>query len=310
MNAKKAAPLILALVLGLFAFWMMLHMINKQQSAGKAPPRPMVVIAKGNVDAGTVLGPDNLMTGEISADAVPTTVFKDPAELMGRVASVPIIDGQVITQTLLAPKGVGAGLQAVVPVGMRAVTLDINEITGVAGNVVPGCHVDVIQTFHDDRTGEQMARTIVQNVQVTAIGMHHNAGDPPDSNVHSVTVLVTPANAELLELASMTGRPRLSLRSGNDLNLVQTPGVTLTDLKGRDSAHRDVYNTVQSDVVGDVPTTQPDGTTVLTSASTRPSEQPSQWTMHVVRGGTETEVRFSLRKPVATLIGQDADEEP
>ncbi|MGD1276924.1 MAG: Flp pilus assembly protein CpaB [Tepidisphaeraceae bacterium] len=292
MNLKKVTPLILALCLGLLTLWMATRLLMRQQAESAAQPqRPQVVVARQNIDAGSVLTDENLTRSEVAVDSLPASVFKDASEIRGRVATVPIIQGQVITETLLAAKGVGAGLQAVVPQGMRAVTLDINEITGVAGNIVPGCHVDILQTMRDDRTGDQMARTIAQNVKVTAVGMRHNPGENVDSGGRSVTVLVTPQQAELLELASATGRPRFSLRGGNDLALTSTAGVTLIDLRGHESGQKDEFNTVRPLVDVDSSTTQP---------STQPSV-PLQWTIRVVRGGTETEVRFDVRKPVAEL---------
>ena len=301
MNVKKFGPLILALGLGVVTLWMTMRFVNNQQSASAQTKRPQVVMAKENIEAGGVLTEDNLTKAELSTDIVPDTVFSDAGELLGRVASVPIVQGQIITKTLLAPKGVGAGLQAVVPLGMRAVTLEINEISGVAGNVLPGCHVDILQTLRDNVTGESLARTIAQNVLVTAVGMRHNPNDGSDGGGHSVTVLVTPVQAEMLELAAATGRPRLILRGGNDLALVDTPDMTLNDLRGHQSGHKDNFNTVDPGVASAAaPGAQP-GMTMLAgaAATTQPSE--SSWTMQVVRGNNEQQVKFALRKPVAQI---------
>lgn len=306
MNAKKVAPLVLALILGLCAFYMALRVISKQKQTTVQTQRPEVVIAKVNIDAGQVLTDDVLDKGEISTDVLPTTVFQNTGDVSGRVATVPIIQGQAITQTLLAPKGVGGGLQAVVPMGMRAMTLDVNEITGVAGNIVPGVHIDVLQTFHDDRTGDQMSRTIVQNVKVTAVGMHHNPGDQPDGGAHSITVLVSPQEAETLELASMTGRPRFTLRNTNDLDLVDTSGVTLTELKGRESNQKDQDNGMVTPVINVAPSTQPAVNISYADPATRPSPQPSTWTMHIIHGEVDQEVKFKLQKPIAELLSPDS----
>jgi Flp pilus assembly protein CpaB len=188
------------------------------------------------------------------------------------------------------------------------VTLEINEISGVAGNVTPGCHVDILQTLRDDATGGSIARTIAQNVLVTAVGMRHNPGDGSDGGGHSVTVLVTPVQAEMLELASSTGRPRLSLRSGNDLNLVDTPDMTLADLRGHQSGQKDNFNTVDPGMAtAATPTTQP-GLTALAagmsggSSSSTPAED--SWVMQVVRGNNEQQVKFAIRNK--TLSQQDS----
>src|SRR5208282_4456084 len=156
----------------------------------------------------------------------------------------------------LAPKGMGPGMQAAVPLGMRAVTVEINEMTGVAGYLSPGCHVDVIQTLKDDKTGQPTARTLAQNVKITAIGVRHNPQDG-DGGGRSITLLVTPAQAELMELCSTLGHPRFSLRNGNDLAVSEPKGITLAELLGHHT-NREEFETALA-------TTQP--STVLTSVN-------------------------------------------
>jgi pilus assembly protein CpaB len=204
---------------------------------------------------------------------------------MGRVTVVPLLQGQAVTSTLLAPRGMGPGLQAAVPMGMRAETIEINEMTGVAGYLVPGCHVDVIQTLRDNKTGLPLARTLAQNVKVTAVGMRHNPQDG-DGGGRSVTVLVTPPQAELLELCAAIGHPRFTLRNGNDLTPIDPKGVTMAELMGH---HRDEFEEAEGPA-----STQP--STLLASATTRPSNTDSdsdQWTIIEIRGGSASEARFA-----------------
>jgi pilus assembly protein CpaB len=289
MNVKKMAPLIVALILGGIAAKMAFDFIQKRQSGISSELKhPQMVVAKRNVEAGTALTEEDLSLGDISSDAVPETAFTSVDQLLGRVTVVQLLQGQAITSTLLAPRGMGPGLQAAVPLGMRAVTVEINEMTGVAGYLVPGCHVDVIQTLRDNKTGLPTARTLAQNVKITAVGMRHNPQDG-DGGGRSITLLVTPAQAELLELSSTLGRPRFTLRNGNDLAAVEPKGITLTELLGHHS-NRDDFETAIS-------TTQP--STVLTSASstTRPSNLDAdndQWTIIEIRGGSASEAKFAL----------------
>ncbi len=174
-----------------------------------------------------------LQLGDLSSDTVPDTLFRNITDVSGRVATVPLIQGQAISTTLLAAKGASAGLGAAIPPGFRAMTMEINEFSGVAGYIQPGSHVDVILSMRNEQTGASMARTIVQDVKIAAVGMRHNPGDPPDSGGgRSVTVLVTPQQAEVLELASSAGRPRLALRNNNDLFPVQSAGVSFADIRG------------------------------------------------------------------------------
>jgi pilus assembly protein CpaB len=294
---KKAAPLVVALILGLLAAKMAWDMVQRRQSVSQNVKHPQMVIAKQAIAAGAAIQPDDLTMGDVSSDVVPENVFRNPDELVGRVAEVPIVQGQAIMGTLLAPRGVQPGLQAIVPPGMRAMTLEIDELRGVAGNLNAGSHIDILQTMHNEKTGLTVARMIAQNVLITAVGMHRSPQDPDQNGGgHSVTVLVTPQQTELLTLAMATGRPNLVLRSSNDLAPVATRGVTINDLLGGHLADRQELG---SSLPLPAPTSQPSAdastrpSTYTADATTRPME-PEEWTMQIVRGTAEQNVKFAL----------------
>jgi len=296
MYVKMVAPLVIALVLGLVAAKMAFDFVQKRQNSGASETKKLqIVVAKRPVDAGQVLTDEDLALGEVSSDAVPDTVFRSSDQVVGRVTIVAIVQGQAVSTTLLAPRGVGPGLQATVPIGMRAVTVDINEITGVAGYLVPGCHVDVLQTLRDDKTGMPVAHTLAQNIKVTACGQKH--GPDGDGGGRSVTLLVTPQQAEMFELASSVGKPRFILRGGNDLAVAETKGVTLAELVERKSSRNDEFNTVAPVIIQE-PSTQPSAaaaTVQQVSATTRPTISPEddQWTVEIIRGSSESDVKFA-----------------
>jgi pilus assembly protein CpaB len=282
--------LLIALVMGLCAVFVAMNMMSKKGGVA-AIKRNQVVVALRPVDAGSALNEEDLTTMDIAGEAMPDTAFKSPADLLGRVTEVPLIANQVITATVLAPKNAPPGMGAIIPGGMRAVTLDINEVTGVAGYLLPGSHVDVIQTFHDIKTGYPVTKTIVQNVLVSAIGTRRNPNDPNDTGGggHSVTVFVTPKQAELLELASSVGRQRLSLRNGNDLSPIDSNGASLAELLGTDKAST---APVVTPVDTNTPATQP--TNPFAEAPPAPTTQPAneQWTVEVVNGTDVAQARF------------------
>ncbi len=293
MNVKKIAPLVVALILGGIAAKMAFNFVKNRSQNTTEAKRTQIVIAKRNIDAGDVLTTDDLTMGDVASEAVPDTVFTSPDQLVGRVTVVPLIQGQAITTTLLAPRGVGPGLQATVPIGMRAVTVDISEITGVAGYLIPGCHVDLLQTVKDPKTGLPVARTLAQNVKILAVGMKHNPSDG-DGGGRSVTLLVTPEQAELVELASQIGRTRLSLRSGNDLAMVQTKEYTFAELVGTHTPSPDDFDEIEP-VLTRSPSTQP-SVAMTSNATTRPSYDMynDQWIIEIIRGGNESEAKFAL----------------
>jgi Flp pilus assembly protein CpaB len=148
-----------------------------------------------------------------------------------------MVQGQPVNEQLLSPKGSGTGLQALVPSGMRAVTIEVNEFTGIAGLLNPGMNVDVVSTFRDDVSRETVTRTIVQDVKVLAVGPRITPpGDDQKDMYHSVTLLAKPHDAERIELAAFSGHPRLSLRSGRDNYTVASRGTNIGELASGDSS--------------------------------------------------------------------------
>jgi pilus assembly protein CpaB len=309
MKAKKFLPLVIALVLGLVATKVAMNMISQRQqqpAATNNAPHPQVVVAKRNIDAGEMISESDLELGDVASSALPDTVFKNPADLTGRVTVVPLIQGQAVLSTLLAPRGTSAGLQATVPAGMRALTIEINEFSGLAGYLTPGAHVDLLQTMRNDKTGDTVSRTIVQNVKIGVIGARHSDGSADVGR--SVTLLVTPQEAEVIELASMTGRPRLVLRGANDISPANTHGVSLADLRGGDSEPAQATNSgltpeevrhMIAEAMASNPQAAP-ALKMLSDATTRAAVVDEQWTVRIVRGGAESDVRFAAHKPEVT----------
>lgn len=235
MNAKKALPLVIALVLGAISARMVVKIIqnrptNAQTSQG--PKLTQVVVAARDISAGQQLGSDDLEMIAIPATATAGATFSNLDDLYGRVVAAPLVHGQAVLDSLLAPKGSGSGLQAAIPPGMRALTIDINETSGVAGYLTPGCHVDIDLSLHDDATNQMIDKCLVQNVPVTAVGTRPVIGQDITGVAHSVTLLVTPRQAEMIDLGSANGRTRLVLRNSMDHATDDLPVVTLNELAG------------------------------------------------------------------------------
>jgi pilus assembly protein CpaB len=208
--------------------------------------------------------------------------------------------------SLLAPRGSGVGLQALVPKGMRALTVEVNETTGVAGMITPGCHVDVVSTLNGANKDETLACTIVQDVLVQAVGQRLSSARNPDEKepppVRSVTLIATPRDAEAIELASSTGRTRLVLRGANDRTVTDSTGVRFVELRREDSI-------LPPFTTGTAPATQPAPNPV---ASSQPATDPftdgtrQRRTVTLIRGGTRSEVVFEVPAKAAEARSDDA----
>jgi pilus assembly protein CpaB len=160
----------------------------------------------------------------------------------GRIASSPLFAGQTIYDGQLAPRGAARGLSAMVPPGMRAITIDVNETSGLAGMLAPGCHVDAMSIIANGDAKATSAQVVVQNVLVQAVGQKlSNArpaeeGDPKkevrNDNYRSVTLIVTPRQAASIQLASSNTRMTLVLRGAGDIAASDEGSVTIADLLG------------------------------------------------------------------------------
>jgi pilus assembly protein CpaB len=314
MNWKTWAPLILAIVLGVVAAKIARDTMLKNKSAA-APTGKLakIVVVKNDIMPGSELKADDLTTANVDADKVPASSFQDPAALAGRVAEMMMVKNSPVVEQMLAPTGTGSGLQALVPTGMRAITMEVNEFSAVAGLITPGCHVDVIATIAGGDTGSQVAKTIVQNVKVTAVGQRTNVATDgsappaatPNEMYKSITMLCSPEDAEAIELACSTGRPRLVLRGGRDNDVVATAGISLGALRGQPLTS-----------VAAVPATQPTEITPAVAPTTQPTEapvahaEPPHRTVKVIRGGQESTVTMVLEQPEgATDTVTDTDHE-
>jgi pilus assembly protein CpaB len=311
MKVKTWLPLLLAVVLGLTAMKVARDMTSKRSADKKTGNGTAIVVVKNDVYAGTALTLADLGTVQISGEINREALFTSPADLDGRVMLTDAVKGTPIANAMLAPKGAGGGLQALIPDGMRAITVEINEFSGVAGNLSPGCHVDVVSTINGEG-GELLSRTVVQNVRVQAMGMRTQA--EPNGPVKSVTLLTTPREAEAIELACSTGRPRLVLRPSTDSTADESQGITVAELRGGTRATADPFAFQPTPVL--IPTSQPTQTSVATPViETKPEPRARTWQrkVQVIRGGQESIVTF---EEVATptnpkwITGTGTDELP
>ena len=141
------------------------------------PPAPIrtaanttpVVVATRDVPPGRELTADDLATADIPSGG-PGRCLQGVTDLTGRVVTSPLVKGQAVLDTLLVPTGEKAGLPALVPSGMRAMTMNIDEITGIGGMVTPGCHVNVNVMVSDEHSKQQTARTVLQDLKIVAVG--------------------------------------------------------------------------------------------------------------------------------------------
>ena len=200
-----------------------------------------VVVANGNMDVGTALRAEDLRVIDWPAKSVPEGAFQKTDELVGRGLIQPVVAFEPILPGKLSSPEAGAGLPPIIPEGMRALSVRVNDVIGVAGYVLPGTRVDVLVTVSpDDQHDNVTSKLILPNVQVLTAGTKIERDVEKDKpvSVSVVTLLVDPEEAERLTLASTEGKIQLALRNPLDKTIPATPGVRPSALFGFGAATR------------------------------------------------------------------------
>jgi Flp pilus assembly protein CpaB len=152
-----------------------------------------------------------LSTKKVPGALMPTDAFTASKDLIGRVTCMTIAPGVPITATMLAPPGTEPGLRALIPPGMRAVSVSVNEETAVAGFILPGSRVDVSAV----PKYQGPAKLILSDVEVGAVGQSMSRVSEDGKTVRmekSVTLFLKPEEVQILHAYSGTGGIRLALR--------------------------------------------------------------------------------------------------
>jgi pilus assembly protein CpaB len=221
---------LIALALGGFVSLLVYRNLQSQQSSATVPGAD-VVVAANDLQVGAKIEDGDVKMVHMPDGTFPSNCFRGTmSKVIGRGVILPISRGEFILPNKLAGENAGSGLPSLIPPGMRAVSVRVNEVVSVAGFVQPGTRVDVLLTGSPG-SGEGSAEqttTVLENVAVIATGqkLEHNAsGEAQMAPV--ITLLVSPEDAQKLTLASTQGRIQLALRNPldtreQDLNAANT----------------------------------------------------------------------------------------
>jgi pilus assembly protein CpaB len=235
MRNRIFAVLALAIIAGGGLAYGTYNAINAQPVKTVNAPTQPVVVAAADLSLGTELKKDDLTVVNFPVGHAPEGGFTKPADIIGRGLIVSMVKNEPILAAKLASKEAGSGLPPVIPAGMRAVSVRVNEVIGVAGYVLPGTRVDVLATANPTSQPQDVtSKVILSNVQVltagTRIEQDQDKGKPMQVTV--VTLLVYPEQSERLALASTEGKIQLALRNPLDQGAPETPGMKQAVLLG------------------------------------------------------------------------------
>jgi pilus assembly protein CpaB len=199
----------------------------------RAESQKQVVVAARALPVGATLDRASLKLRGMPESAVPSGGFTRIEDVVDRPVVSPIQAEEPVVEARIAAKGSGMGLAPMIPPGMRAISVRVNDVVGVSGFVLPGMRVDVLVTGRPPNANDTVTRTVLQNIAVLSAGQTiQTDGKSPSMVVPVVTLLVDPMEAEALTLANSEGKIQLLLRNSTDGAKTQTAGRQLHDLYG------------------------------------------------------------------------------
>jgi len=185
-----------------------------------------VVVAAMDLPLGTKIELGEVKLARWSADSLPDGAYTDPRQVLGSYVKNSLVANEPIVQTKLFTGDKTAGVMPLlIPFGMRAVSVPVDEVSDVAGFVLPHTRVDVLVATTGEGSGDKaFSKVILQNVEVLAVAQEVEQKKDEPEIVKVVTLLVTPQESERLALASHSGTLRLAMRNYNDNKIVLTSG--------------------------------------------------------------------------------------
>jgi pilus assembly protein CpaB len=215
-------------------------MTSRSGEPKKVEPQDLkdVVVATRPLAVGVTVKPADVRVAKTPTAAFPKGAFTKVEEVIDRPVTSNILADEPILEGRLAARGSGLGLAPIIPVGMRAVTVRVNDVAGVAGFVLPGMRVDVLVTGRPPDSNGVFTTTCLQNILVLSAGTTIQADSRGQAiQAPTVTLLVSPDQAEILTLANSEGHIQLVLRNGSDQTIEKPPGRELAELYGLKRAH-------------------------------------------------------------------------
>lgn len=233
MAAKPKAVIIvggLAVVIAaVAAYFLYTYLKTQEQKVKEAVATEKIVVAAAEIPMGNTIDVKQLKTADWPKANMPQGAFLLTDQVAGRIAIQSFAAGDPITESKLVPKEGPAGvLSYKIPEGHRAMTVGVDQVAGVAGFINPGNMVDVVLTALPPGGKLTVSKIVLQNVPILAIGQIVDQKEGKPVVVPTVTMDVSPGDAEKLAIASTQGKLQLVLRRLGDKEVAKTVGATIT----------------------------------------------------------------------------------
>ena len=226
MALKGSTHIVLAVLAGIIGVIAIRQVVSVKQKTATDTIN-QVVVADAEITSGTALTPNMVRLTDWPKQITPPNAATAIAQVDKRVVMVPLVKGEPILLSKLAPEGSAAGLGGLLQGEMEAFTVKVDDVSGVAGFIHPGSRVDVLMIMPSiQNTNEHLSKLILQDLKVLTAGqVWEQTGVNKPVAVNTVTLEVTPQQAEILNLASTQGKIRLTLRSLANKKVTQTDGI-------------------------------------------------------------------------------------
>jgi len=237
MQNRLKIALVVAIFFGLVAAYGIYNFLSHQQKEADTlrAANQDIIVAAQDIPPGTTFNDEAIKKGLLKTTpwpktSIPTGAYSSPQQIMGKVNRVKIMANEPILESRLA--GEGAGLTVRLEAGKRALALRVDEIVGVSGFIVPDDRVDVILTTTPlGASGDtKISKIVLQNKRVLSVAQSTEQKDGKPQLARSITLEVTPEEAEKLSLASQEGQIALALRGLGDDAAITTIGSNKRDL--------------------------------------------------------------------------------
>ena len=235
MAAKPRAVIIvgvLAVVIAAFAAYsLFIYLKGQEKKLQEAVASEKIVVAAEQIPIGNPIIITQIKTANWPKANVPQGAFLSTEPVVNRIALQSFMPGEPIIESRLIPKeGPVSILTYKIPEGHRAMTVGVDQVSGVAGFINPGNMVDVVLTIAPAGASQSISKSVLQNVPVLAIAQAVENREGKAIVVPTVTMDVTPEDAEKLAVASTQGRLQLVLRRFEDKSVARTAGATVTNV--------------------------------------------------------------------------------
>ena len=222
MMKKRGILLVaLSLLMGVGAAWVANNwvQIRNGELASVNSNETAVVVASMNIPYGTKIESRHLSTVMVPPHLVPGDAVLDAASIEGQVATIDMVSGEMIMKSRLSEHGSGSTLAALIGENMRAITVRVDDVVGVAGFLLPGNYVDIIAIKLDRRTKIAKTETVLKKVRVLAVDQKARTDDNEPVVVRAVTLEMLAKESEILAKSMAEGTIQLTLRNPNEVDI-------------------------------------------------------------------------------------------